>query len=354
MDAVAAKKKGIAFVIYVMVLAANRGNTLEAAEQVKRFDPRIERVLRSAADAGTTTDPTWAGPLTDYASMSGEFIEALRPATITGRLEMLRVPFATRTLIEVSAGNASWAGQARPKNVSAMSLDTRQLGIAKIVTIRPFTNELTKFWTPAGAELIRRSLIKDVARFQNEQFINPLVAAVPDVSPASVTFGATTRHSTGGTVAQVTADATAMMGDFVDAENDLTSGVWIMHPRTALSLSTLRDSGGARAFPGINVLGGEFLGMPVITSAAVPLVGSPADSFIVLLDASRILLADDGLITVDASRDASIQMVSDAETGAAQLISCWQNGLTAVRCERYINYARADNSAVAVLDEVSY
>jgi HK97 family phage major capsid protein len=352
------QQKGEDLASYCMHLVANKGSIIDAANQGQRLQqtrPRVARILRAAQEAGTTSDPVWAAPLSDYTSMSGEFIEALGPRTFIGRLQgFRRVDPNTRTLTQDNGSSASWVGQAQPKPISAMSFDTVQLGIAKVSSICVFTEEVVKFMRPANVTHVRNSMLTTCARFINQQFINPAVVAVPDVSPASVTNGITPISSTGSTVSAITADLSGAMQRFIDAENDMTSAVWVLHPRSALALSMLRESG-ARAFPGISVLGGELLGLPAVTSAAVPIsneTGSP--TIVCLLDPSRILLADDDLITLDASRNAALQMVDDPATGSQQLVSLWQFGLSAARVERWVNWKRADDSAVVVIDNVTY
>jgi hypothetical protein len=73
--------KGTAFTRYAMALAASKGNLVQAAETAKQWKestPEVERVLKAAVAAGTTTDSAWASPLVDYRMMAEEFIELLR------------------------------------------------------------------------------------------------------------------------------------------------------------------------------------------------------------------------------------------------------------------------------------
>ena len=79
-----------------------------------------------------------------------------------------------------------------------------------------------------------------------------------------------------------------------------------------------------------------------------------------LVNASDIFLADDGGVSVDMSREASLQMDSapttqDALTGTGtSLVSLWQTNAVGFRAERTINWAAWRDSAVAYLTGVSW
>jgi hypothetical protein len=111
------------------------------------------------------------------------------------------------------------------------------------------------------------------------------------------------------------------------------------------------------AFPSVNVRGGSLMGVPVITSGAVPVnsADSPGpNTFVVLVDPTRLLLADAGMVTADVAASAALQMVDNPSASAAQMVSLWQNGMAAIRVSRYINWMRADDAGVALLDGVQW
>lgn len=103
--------------------------------------------------------------------------------------------------------------------------------------------------------------------------------------------------------------------------------------------------------------GGTLEGLPAITSANVP--GDAVNGYaMVLAVQSEILLAEGGL-TIDASREASLEF-SSTPTGdakaptAAQLVSLWQTGSVAIKAVRGITWARRRPSAVAVITGAKY
>lgn len=76
--------KGIGFARYAQVLAAAKGDiTLAKSIAENRFsgDDRLKTIFKAAVEAGTTTDPVWAGALVAHNELTSDFIDYLRPVT---------------------------------------------------------------------------------------------------------------------------------------------------------------------------------------------------------------------------------------------------------------------------------
>ena len=121
-----------------------------------------------------------------------------------------------------------------------------------------------------------------------------------------------------------------------------------MQPNQAVALSMMQNALGQTEFPGINVDGGTLFGLQVITSNSVP------SGHIILVKPSEVLLADDGVVTIDASREASLQMQSDPSVGDYQLVSLWQTNMVGIRAERWINWKRRRDAAVYYITGANY
>jgi HK97 family phage major capsid protein len=132
-----------------------------------------------------------------------------------------------------------------------------------------------------------------------------------------------------------------------DGGSDLRECEIVMRPRTALYLSTLKTSGGALAYPDINVGGGKLLGFRVRTSPGARTVGSPQEGVIALVDPSQILVADEGRTDISASQRVAIQASDTPGSGAQQLVSLFQTGAVGVKFARYINWQRTKDTAVS-------
>jgi len=356
--------KGTGFVRYAMALMATHGDRAESyalASANKSWHdqtPQVERILgnsdfhrniKLAVAAGTTTATHWAAELADYSYLASEFIEYLRPQTIIGRVDgFRRVPFNVRLPLQDAGSSANWVGEGCTKPLSKLNFNTMTFRFAKAAGIVVLTDELVRFSNPSAEALVRQDLAAAVAQFLDEQFINPAIAAVPNVSPASITNAGHTTGATGTTAANFRTDFALIMTLLVNANIDPTGSVWVMRPTQAVALQQMTNVIGQPEFPNILANGGTLVGYPVVPSNS-----SPA-SQVTFFCPREILLADDGGITLDASREASLAMDDGGSPATATVVSMWQNNMVALRAERYINWARRRHDAVYYLTACNY
>lgn len=346
---------GTAFARFAQALACAKGNLMQAHQvAIGRWPdtPEVVESLKTAVNAGTTTSTTWAAPLWAYQTMVNEFVELLRPQTIVGKLTGLRrVPFNVRMATQTTGSTVGWVGQGSPKVVSELAFSEITLGLAKAAGIVVISQELARASDPSAESIIRQDLIDTMSQFMDAQFIDPAVAAVANVSPASITNGLTAIQSTGSTVATISADIASLLTNFINNDISPKNPYWVMHPIQAMGLGLKRTAQDIFAFPDITLEGGTLFGIPVVTSRSVPKTTS-GGSIIVLLDASEIFLADDGQVSLDTSEQASLQMNTAPSAGAQSLVSLWQMNLIGIRAERYMNWKRRRDTAVTYLDNV--
>jgi hypothetical protein len=371
--------KGILFARFVKCMAVGRGDASVAYNFSKQYadTPQIGRVIKAIRDnssrladvlktavAGATpTDSTWAGPLMEYNQFAGDFLEFLRPQTIIGKFgaggvpALRAVPFNIHIRGQTTGGQGYWVGAGKPKPLTKYDFNDTYLGFSKVATIAVLTDEIVRFSNPSAEALVRDALAGSLIERVDIDFIDPAKAAVSNVSPASITNGVTAIHSAGGTAADVRVDIAAAMTKFIHANISPTTAVWIMPATVALQLSLLRNAFGQAEFPGITMNGGTLEGVPVITSQYVPV--DTAGATLILVNASDIWLADDGQVTIDASREASLQMLdnptnSATDGTATSMVSMFQTDSIALRAERYINWQKRRAAAVVVVDQVNY
>lgn len=336
-----------------------RGDLIMAAEFAKKWDafPEIGRHIKALIEPGTTNDPAWAAPLAPITTIASEFVALLRPATVVGRLAGYRpVPFAIRFPVQTAGASVGWVGQKRPSPVGELEFEESTLSHSKVGGIVVITDQLAASSDPAAESIIQTDLIAATAQFMDEQLLDPTVAEISDTSPASITFGAPAFVSSGSDMDSVEADLKLLVASLNDAGIRFIAPYFVMRPSTALHLATLRDvaAGGARLFPGMGVKGGEIWGIPVLVSANVPVEADTSyASCIVLVDAAEMLLADGG-IDLDASKQASLQMKTDPDTGAQRLVSLWQSNCVGARITRFVRWKMRRAGAVAVLTGVTY
>lgn len=345
--------KGTGFTRYAMALAVSKGNLLQAerVSQNWKDTPEVNLVLRAAVDAGTTSDTTWAGPLVQYQDLVSEFIELLRNETILGRMNAVRrVPFNVRIPRQTSGATGSFVGEGAPVPVREQAYDNVLLPWSKASAIVVITAELARLSNPSAEALVRSDLIAGISEFLDKRLVDPVFAGVANVSPASLTNGVTPRAASGATLAAIDDDVGYIMQQYAAANQSLATGVWVMSPSLAITLSLLRTNQDTPAFPGMGMAGGTFYGLPAITSNAVAPSGSPGDQHLILVNQSEILLADDGQMMIDASMEASLQMNDAPSTGAQSLVSLWQNGLVGVKVDRWVYWTKRRSGAVQFID----
>lgn len=375
-------EKGIAFTRFVSCVALGKGNLMQSMEIAKnRYGESheivgllkgcVERgssvITKAAVAAGTTGDSAWAGSLVAlYQRYTGDFIEFLRPMTILGKLGQngipgpTMVPFNINIAGQTSGSTAGWVGEAQPKPVTRAGFTSVNLGWAKIAAICVLSEELVRFSSPSAETLMRNELARAVAERADVDFIDPNKSAVPGVSPASVTNGVTPVTSTGNDADSIREDVALLFAPFINANLSPTGAVYVMSAVRALRLSLMRNALGNREFPDVTMMGGTLEGIPVIVSEYATSDSNGDD--IILMNAPDIWLADDGEVTIDASREASLQMLdnptNDAANGgnpvATTMVSLWQTNSIGLRAERFINWQKRRPQAVQVLNNANW
>lgn len=366
-----AKKQpdGIGFARYAMCFAAAKGDPLRASEIAKHRYPGLHALpaMFKAAVAGHTTVATDSGSaLIDPENYMADFIEYLRPRTIVGRFgdagipSLRRVPFNIKVPAQLSAGAGYWVGEGRGKGVTQFNFGTVILRWTKAANIAVVSEELLRFSTPSAEVLVRDALAEALQARLDTDFVNPSLAAVEDVNPAGIANSAQTYAATGPTADDARTDLKKLFTYFVAQNIGTSANVLIMREAQAVSLMLMRNALGQKEFPDITRSGGTLEGVPVLTSQYVP------QGVIILAQASEIYLADDGQVTIDMSREASLEMdsaptntpssitASPPTPAAASLVSMWQTNSVAIRAERYIHWRRRHDAGVVYLTAAGY
>jgi HK97 family phage major capsid protein/HK97 family phage prohead protease len=355
--------KGILFARHFIAKTYSQFNhmsALEAARTLGFFDqtPELETILKAPVAVGTTTGTTWAAPLAEPQFMAQEFIDLLTPMTIIGRIPGLRrVPFNIKIPRATTAASVTWVGEGSAKPVSSMAFDSISLGHTKVAGIVPVTEELFRFSNPSIETLVRDSLLQAVAQLTDFDFLDPTKAAVTGVSPASITFGVTPHTASGTTADSLRTDLGALLSSYADANMSMAGLVLVMKPQRAIRISLMRTTLGTREFEGLTPNGGTLEGIPVVVSDNIYDSGSPAGDLIVAVNAPEVLLADDGQVSVDISREASLQMDSAPDsppTASTVTVSLWQHNMVGIRAERSINYLKRRDTAVQYIEGANY
>ena len=322
---------------------------LEISKQWNNSTPEVETVLRAAVAAGTTTDANWAAPLVVYQQMQGEFIELLRTSTIIGRIPGLRrVPFNISIPTQTAGTMAQWVGELVSKPVSKLAFSAMTLRFTKVANIVVMSDELVRFSNPAAEAIVRDDLVKGTAEFLDQQFTNPTITEVTNVSPASITNGAPTAASSGSSADDLRADLKTMLASFSGANIPPQGLTVLMESNQAAAIAMMMNPLGQREFDSVTPDGGSLFGYNVIVSDSL------RGGDIIFLKPSEILLADDGNVTIDISREASLQLDSNPAEPPTGMMSLWQQNAVGIRAERYINWKRRRAESVFYLTGADY
>jgi HK97 family phage major capsid protein len=333
---------------YCMALIVGKGSRSDAADYAAarwRDTPEVGLAFKAAVAPATTTDANWAKPLVQIPGFGQELIELVQPLSVIGRLTGLsEVPFGVPVPIETAGATVNWVGEVKPKPVSKGALTSDSVPNSKIAGIIAFSEELARSSSPKAEQVFRKMLVNGIAKFRDEQFLDPAVASVVGVKPGSITNGIVGTPAT----ADPAADINLMLSKFVIAGIPLSSITIILSEGNAFALGLQRTPMGEPMFPSLGAEGGTIGGIKVLASNA-------AKSNVIGVSTPYILVADDGGITVDLSREASLQM-SDApvDDGTQVLVSLWQNNLIGLRAEQFIGWKRAVSGSVQLVTGAAY
>lgn len=288
-----------------------------------------------------------------------DFSEAVRSETVLPKLPGVRyAPLSVRVLDDLGGGGAAFVAEGAAIPCARMDLTGAEMQPLKVACISILSKEQVRSSRPSAENMVRAELIARCAQGIDLALLDPDNAGVEGVSPASITYGIPQRVSSGSGVAAIYSDLGLMAQDLVAAGSTLTSAAWVVRPATLVSMSGLHDTSGALAFPGLSVLGGTLMGLPVIPAGNLPPPGSPASSFIALIDGSQVVVGDEGQADIAISTTAALQMDDAPSTAsvdgtATTMVSLYQAEAVGVRVIRWLNW-RLRRPYVSVLSGVTF
>jgi HK97 family phage major capsid protein len=348
---VSALPTGTALSRFLMVHGLSRGDSYRAQVIADRWKdtPTVAATLelrrsgddwrkKAAVAAGSTSDATWASPLAPY-GIAAEALEIERGLSIVQQLapRMRKVPFRTKVSHETGSGTGgAWVGEGLSTPAAAGAYETLSQEVYKAQKIVALSTELLKIGSPSAERTVRETVMAGAAAFVDSQFLTNTVTLSANVRPAAITNGATAITSTGSAAAEITTDLNGMLNAITTAGSGLT---WIMRPLTAYRIAATLGASAAGDVPR------TLFGIPLILS-----LNSPQQ--VTLVDASCILLSDEGGIDVETAEETSLQMDSAPDnppTASTVFVSLWQQNLWAVKVTRWVAYLRAVSGSVVYM-----
>lgn len=327
--------------------------------------PDVHLAIKSAVNGLDSTTAAAASEWAYAQNIASEFVEYLRPRTLLGKIQGWRnVPFNVRIGAMDAGSTGYWVGQGLAVNVSKPTSTSISLGITKVGGLAVITKELAMLSTPSAEMMVRNDLSKALAQKADTSLIDPNSGGVSNVTPASLTYGATARQASGTDFASFKADWKAITSSFYAANIPLAGAVCIMKEELAEALSLMVTSLGLPQFPSMQDWAsgnGRLMGRPVFTTQAADTSGSPDfDNMLILLQPGEVFLADDGGASVEASDQVSIQMdsapdnQSTATSAGASLVSMFQTESVAIKAIRHVNWTKARSQACQYIRSAAY
>jgi hypothetical protein len=329
-------ERSVDFLTACRVIALAKGDKQTALRLCDMHRPRVSEAVKGAIAAASTAN---ASTLVQFPTAAAGFLESLRSISVFDRLMaggMVRAPLYTRSIVVSTGATGANPGEAEIKPISSLQLDGALLRPIKTSAIVVATEELIKFGMPTP--LFDSELRRAVSAVTNSQFLAGLVAAT------------TPTASAGATAANILTDLKTLL-DAIDYGEGARL-YFITSPDDAKGIGTVINAAGQLQFPNFSVVGGG-----EVLPGIVGLISSDLPSgAAVMLDATQLLAGDEG-VTIDASRQATIQLNTSPDspaTASTVPTSLWQQGLAAIRCERVFGYTVARSGAVASLSGVNY
>ena len=310
-------------------------------------------LTRAAIAPGATTDAGFGSALAPLRGLGSAFLELLRPRSVVGQMEagFTRVSFNAKFARETAGANLGWVGEGAVASFSRLSLDLESFEFSKLTSLIAISNELARFGDPDSERTIEQALSRSIIATQDSQFLDPSVAEIAGVGPASITNGIPAIAASGATLAAFRTDARQAVQAIQANGGTLEEPYWILSPiqLTALALldATVVDAD-AQCIAGIPYL--------TTTISALRNGDSPDSQRIVLIDAAQVLWADGGL-ELDTSRQATVMLDTgpdSPETASSVPTSLWQRGMTGIRAIRYCRWEPRSAGVGAMITGASY
>ena len=320
---------------FLMLAKGSRSEALELAKNGYAL-PVVTDILKSAIEVGSTSDSTWASALAPMRSVSDGFLQSLAPFSALDRIisdgAFKVVPLHSRIAVTTVGATGGTFAEREIKTPTKVQLENAELKLRKCAAFVAVTDELLRHGGAPALALLSGELRKAVAIESDRLFL----AAIAEQT------GAYSTASTGTSAAQITAD-------IAEAMEHLTYGadarLYLIAPvMYCKAIAMARGAAGAAAFPDTTMLGGSISGMQIVPSDA-------ADS-VVILDASQMAV-DGGIVVVDASENALLQLDTETTDAPATVYSLWQNNMKALKAERVFGAELLRASAATVISGVT-
>jgi HK97 family phage major capsid protein len=351
-------ESGMVFARCVRACAGHRNN-LEAAVQnasARRW-PDVARALSASVATG--------GGFAVPQGYSDDVIAALRPLVSVRKLNPIIVPMGNGNLYWPRINTGATVGYISENAIIGCTQEqfgAVNLTAKKLAAIVPVSNTLIRSASPSADVIVKTDLVAALASTEDYYLLrgdgtNNTPRGLRGWVPTSNVFTAPALSGSilgEADVASVDASLSQLELALVGAGVKMIRPGWILSPRTALALKSLRTTSGARAFPEMTK-DGMLKGYPFAVSTNVPtnLTAAPSGGS-QITTASEIYFADFGYVVI-----GEFPVIIDASgqgtyTDSGSTISAFSQDTTIIRVVLQSDIGMRRDEAIAVLTAVVY
>lgn len=338
---------GIAFARIVTSLAASSMDQRAAADHAEKvWGSDMGQIV---ANMEQSTDVK--GGFLVEKTYSRDFIDLLRPNVVVRQLGARPVPMRSGNLNmrkKTAGSQASYVGERQPIPTTNPTIGELSMSAKKLAALVPITNELIRHADIGVDALVRDDLLEAVALKEDQQFIRGAGSATsPKGLSALMAAGNKIAANAANTLASIDNDLSKLRLKVINANVPMTRCAYILSPRTALFLESLRDGNGNKAYP--EMAEGKLGVYPFAMTTSVPdnLGGDGDESEVYFGDFAQFLIGDTYNVTIASSTEASY--VEDGVTRSA-----FQNDETLIRIIEEHDTGLRYDAAFAMLTAVTW
>jgi len=336
----------------VRLLAASRGSQDQAVSMGEKLFGKDDRAVK-ALTAGTADQ----GGFLLSPEYSNEVIELLRPMSVIRSMSPTLFPLSklvAQIPKQTAGATSSYTGEGLNIQSSQPAFGQLQMVAKKLAALVPISNDLLLFDAggPQADDIVMGDLAASLAQREDLALIRDDGTAL---TPKGLRYWAPAGNvlTVNATVnlANVTTDLGKIMLALLNANVRMIRPGWLMAPRTAVYLMTLRDGNGNYAFRD-EMLTGRLWTWPFKTTTQIPInlaVTGSNESELYLVDFADAVLAEVSGIQIDASPNAAY---FDSSAGA--VVSSFSRDETVIRAISRHDFGMRHDASVAVFSDVDW
>lgn len=342
-----AQKSGLTYGRVVRALAIAKGDPYRASQLATKHWGEDD-VATKALAAGDAT----AGGFLIGEELSSEIIELLRPRAAVRRLNPLTVPMETGSfsMSKITGGStAGYAGENQNGSTTQPQTGMLKLSFKKMIALVPISNDMLRFGKSNSDTVIRDDLVSGMYQREDLAFIRgdglqDTPVGLLNWCPAANKFNANVTV----TLDNVTNDLGTAVLNLENANVRMIRPAWIMNPRSAMYLSTVRDGNGNYAFRD-EMMRGTLWGFPFAKTTQIPknLGGGVNESEIYLVDMADAVIGEATQLSVDASGEATYW-------DGSELQSTYSKDQTVIRAISEHDFGMRHDESISVIQAVTW